>query len=169
MPVRPHSMKTEAHIMRRTATLALVVVGVTAAIAVAASVHFKPKGPNFTDNGTTLTATGTLAGLGNEDVTITLEATGVASTTGFNSGGNAAPGQNVNVTVTASVTISADQIKNGEVFFAIATPQPRQPTGKEAGFPNDGWTAVITDVKFTSTTITVVQEGEVVLKQTFNF
>lgn len=155
--------------MRRTATLALIVVGVTAAIAVAASVHFKPRGPNFKDNGTTLTATGTLAGLGNGDVTITLEATGVASTTGYNSGGNAAPGQNVGVTTTANVTIPADKIKNGEVFFAITTPEPRQLTGTEAGFPNDNWTPVITDVQFTSATITVVQGGEVVLKQTFNF
>ncbi|HJZ90710.1 MAG TPA: hypothetical protein VKE40_07525 [Gemmataceae bacterium] len=153
--------------MRRIAGLALIVVGAMAAVAVAESVHFKPRGPNFTDNGTTLTATGTLAGLGNGDVTITLEASGVASTTGYNSGGNAAPGQNVGVTVTVTITISADKVKNGEVFFAIATPEPRQPTAKEAGFPNNNWTAVITDVKFTSATITVVQGGEVVLKQTF--
>ena len=153
--------------MRRTAAVALVVVGLTAAVAVAASVHFKPKGPNFADNGTTLTATGTLAGLGNGDVTVTLQADGIASVTGYNAGGNAAPGQNVGVTVTGTVTVSADQIKNGEVFIAVSTAQPRQPTAKEAGFPNNNWTAVITDVKFTSATITVVQGGEVVFKQTY--
>jgi hypothetical protein len=142
--------------MRRSVVVALVVLGLTAAVAVAASVHFKPKGPTFTDNGTTLTATGTLAGLGNEDLTITLQATGVASTTGFNRGGNAAPGQNVGVTTVATVTIPASSIQNGELFFALTTPQPRQPTATEAGFPNDNWTAVITDVVFTSATITVV-------------
>ena len=145
----------------------MVLVGLTASVAVAASVHFKPHGPTFKDNGTTLTATGTLAGLGNGDVTITLEATGVASVTGYNQGGNAAPGQNVGVTVSGSATISADKIENGQVFVAVSTPEPRQPTATEAGFPNNNWTAVITDVKFTSATITVVQGGEIVLKKTF--
>jgi len=155
--------------MRRIAIITLVVFGFTATLAVAASVHFKPKGPTFTDNGTTLTVTGTLAGLGNEDVTITVQATGVATTVGYNGGGNTAPGQGIKVTETGTLTIPANEIKNGEVFFSITTPQPPQPTAKEAGFPNNNWTAVITDVAFTSVTITVVQGGEVVLKQTFTF
>src|SRR5262249_60471804 len=134
-----------------------------------ARAHCKRLRPHVKDSGTTLTASGCLDGLGDGDVPIPLDATGVASTTGYNSGGNAAPGQNVGVTTTANVTIPADKIKNGEVFFAITTPEPRQLTGTEAGFPNDNWTPVITDVQSTSATITVVQGGEVVLKQTFNF
>jgi hypothetical protein len=150
--------------MRRVAIIALFVVGLSATVLVAASVHFKPRGPNFHDDGTTLTCTGTLAGLGNGDVTITLQATGTASTVGYNRGGNMAPGQNVGVSVTGTQTISADKIQNGEVFISITTPAPRTPTAEEAGFPNNNWNAVITDVTFTEATITVVQGGEVVLK-----
>lgn len=154
--------------MRRTATLALVVIVAVATVAVAESVHFKPRNPTFTDNGTTLTATGALAGLGNGDIVVTLEATGSGSTIVFNQGGNPAPGQNkVPVTVTGTQNISADEIKNGTVTFSVTTAEPRQPTWDEAGAPNANWTAQISDVTFTSATITVVQGGVVVLKETF--
>ena len=155
--------------MRRTATLVLVVIGATALVAVAESVHFKPRNPKSTDNGTTLTCTGALAGLGNGDIVITVEATGFGSTIVYNQGGNPAPGQNkVPVTVTGTQTISASEIKNGTVTFSVTTAEPRQPTWEEAGAPNANWTAQITDVTFTSVTVTVVQGGTVVLKETFN-
>jgi hypothetical protein len=152
----------------RRPTAALVLALAAAPIALAASVHFKPRNPTFTDNGTTLTATGALAGLGNGDIVVTVEATGSGSTVVVNQGGNAAPGQNkVPVTVTGTQNISADEIKNGTVTFSVTTAEPRQPTGTEAGAPNDNWTATITDVAFTSVTVTVAQGGVEVLKQTF--
>jgi hypothetical protein len=49
----------------------------------------------------------------------------------------------------------------------VTTAEPRQPTWDEAGAPNANWTAQISDVTFTSVTVTVVQGGEVALKQTF--
>ena len=85
-------------------------------VAVAANVHFKD-GPFFTDEGTTLSASGALAGLGNKDVTITLTATGTADDiTCTNKGGNVAPDQNKpKVTTLGQTSILVPEIKNGNV------------------------------------------------------
>ena len=117
--------------------------------------------PTFTDNGTTLTATGSVAGLGNEDVTVVLTAKGSATIICTNPGGNVAPGQTKDVTVSGSQTIT--DVKNGRVDYNVTTVAPTAPADS---CPNPKWTASVTDVTFNSATVIVQQGGQTVLTTT---
>jgi len=127
------------------------------------SAHFVT-GPTFTDQGTTLKATGSVAGLGNGDVTVTLNATGTATVLCTNPGGNIAPGQTQNVNVSGQQTIT--DVKNGRVTFSVTTIAPTAPKN---ACPNGKWTASVTNVNFSSATLIVQQGGQTVLtaSQTF--
>lgn len=156
--------------MKRTLTYLTVAAGcitMGATLIYAASVHFKGD-QDIIDTGTSLTFCGALAGLGNEDVTITVTTEGLASANCINAGGNMAPGRNkIPVVSSVSQTISRNEIKNGNVSFCASTPSPGPVSARAAGCPNNNWEARIIDVEFESATVTVMQGGQVVLEQTF--
>lgn len=147
--------------MRRTtiSVVTLVMLISTAIVGVwAASPHYK-KGPSVVDNGLTATATGTLAGLGNGNVIVTLSfpnATGTTLCT--NKGGTQAPGQNPAAPVSVSGSQLITDVKNGTLSFVVTTLPPPNPTSEAAGCPNGNWTASFDNITFGAGTITVQQE-----------
>jgi hypothetical protein len=139
-----------------------------------ASVHLKGGAnsePSFFDSGLSLRTTGALAGLGNEDLVVTLSATANVTANCTNHGGNLPPGQNpAPITVTGSQSIPASEIKNGNVSFSVTTEQPVTPIPGAPDCPNPNWSENIEDLSFTSATITVEQPaGTVVLTVSCTF
>jgi len=125
------------------------------------SIHFKGganAGPTFADNGTTLTTSGSLSGLGSGDVTIQVNITGATATTSCTSpGGNVSPGQNMsNFTATGAVTVPSGDIKNGNLNFSVTTVAPTSPVPGAPECPNPNWTEMITDVNFKGATATIL-------------
>src|SRR5919198_473237 len=146
----------------KTARLSLLVVAAIAGIAAACSEATKPiappvsfssvhlkfganNEPSFFDAGLALQSTGALSGLGMEDLVVRLTA-------------------QANVTASGSEAIPASAIKNGNVAFDVTTTEPERVIAGAPGCPNPNWTEEITDLSFTSATITVEQPvGTVVL------
>jgi len=127
--------------------------------------------PSFTDNILTLTASGELAGLGVGNVLVKDTATANPTATCTNpSGANQPPGHNpAQVSVTGSTEIPAGQLKNGNTPFSVTTDSPTTPIPGAPDCPGTSWTENITDMAFTSATITVRQAGNLVLTVSCTF
>jgi hypothetical protein len=132
--------------------LSLMVVALTAAVAVAQNPQFKNRGGPFaTDNGLTLTVTGTLVGLGNAaGQTIEVVAVGQPVVTCTNpSGANQPPGQQPapGEVTSGEVPIDPDEIsRSGQYTFTVTTLEPEVP---QVCKTSPGWTQTTTDVIFT--------------------
>ena len=140
----------------------VLTVGLTATAAGAGNAHLKGKNAvAFTDNGLTLTAQVSYAGLGNFDTLQTLSATGQPTATCTNpAGATQPPGQNpAAVTLTGATAVPAGDIKNGNVTISTTTGAPVTPIPGAPGCPNPQWTENITDVAFTSATIMLFQDA----------
>jgi hypothetical protein len=161
--------------MKRLAAVLITVMaclGVFAQQALAVSPHLKGNHPlSFTDNGLTLTGTASYSGLGNFDTLQTLTATGQPTATCTNpAGANQPPGQNpAQVTLTGSTAVPASDIKNGNVTITTTTAPPVTPIPGAPDCPNSMWTENITDVAFTSATITLSQQGVTVITVNVTF
>ena len=102
-----------------------------------------------------------VSGLGNQDLTATLTATGIASVECYNPAGNRAPGQDTRIT--SSGAQSNIEVRNGRATFNVTTAEP---SVSSKVCPNRKWTAVVTDVEFTSATLTLTQGRKVVFTKT---
>ena len=144
---------------RRTFLVALLaVMGAFVTSAYAANPHFIGD-VAFTDQGETLLAEGSIAGLGNDDTVIFITATGTPTVTCTNpSGSNQPPGQNpADITVAGGEEVPEGDVTNGRLDFSVATAEPQDPSGRAAGCPSNKWTAQITDVDFSSATLSFFQ------------
>lgn len=159
--------------MRRLLTstlIAFLVVLLTASTALGASPHFRRGGtPTCTISGTgtpsrTVTCSGSLTGLGNENLVINTIVSGFAVYQCQNPGGNIAPGQN-RVLVgpqTTPTTIDSSAIKNGNVNFTTNPNTLSAPTtvsARAAGCPNNQWTGVNPTLTITSIELSIAQGG----------
>ena len=124
--------------------------------AYAASIHLKGT-PTFTDNGLSLTASGSIAGLGNAATSVFLNAQANVAATCTNGGQHQAPGQNpAPISVTGSVTITpSSSDKNGNTPFVVTTNPPPSTVSGAPDCPNPNWTEAINDLSFTSADIVV--------------
>ncbi|HYT00039.1 MAG TPA: hypothetical protein VEO20_05175 [Thermoplasmata archaeon] len=88
-----------------------------------------------------------------------------------NKGLNQALGQNpAPITVSGSEAIPAGEIKNGNTPFGVITKEPTTPIPDAPDCPNPNWSEDITDLAFTSATITVEQPaGTLVLTVSCTF
>jgi|SRR5215217_4449507 len=134
------------------AVLSAVLVLSVAAIA-SAAVRFHA-GPTCTDNGLTLTCTGNVSGLGQEQLTVDITSTATATVECTNPAGNVAPGQTFTTNVGGTGTFDVD--KNGRATFSVTTEEPIAPADS---CPNPQWSAAVTDVTFGDVTIVGTQGG----------
>jgi hypothetical protein len=105
-----------------------------------------------------LKADGFVSGLGNTDVTLVLDASGIPAITCINNGSNPVPGQSfpkVSAEGTDVLPGNSPLRKNGKAPYTAEASAPATIPWDQAGCPNANWTAMITFVFWTDAKITV--------------
>lgn len=124
-------------------------------------------------SGLFLHAEGLLTGIGDTDgITVIVEATGNPVVMCVNMGGTGAPGQNPpKVTTSGEQQIGVTQITtNGSAGIDVTTSQPVVSLpASQMGCPNDNWTASIIAIQFTNAEVTVIENGQTILQQSYTF
>jgi hypothetical protein len=139
------------------AVLSLLVTAFAAVPVLAQSGHFVGT-PTCKDIGTQVQCSGKVAGLGGTTFQLDVAATGTASVTCTNPGGNVAPGQSFTTTTTGTSGPQPTP-RNGSVNFrTLTTNAPAAPAGS---CPNSMWTGTVTDVTFTTATISLRENGTI--------
>jgi hypothetical protein len=127
----------------------LVVIALAAAPAFSARPHFM-EGPTCCQEGSTVTCSGDIAGIGEEQLDINVTASGLTTCTNRGAGGTEPAG----LDTTASGTDTGIQPENGRAEFSV-----------EATAANPCPDRMTANTTFTSATVTVFQGGEQVLQR----
>jgi hypothetical protein len=149
----------------------LVASGLAATSAFAAAPTFH-QGPSFTDQGGGFTVNlfAEASGLGNADLTGTIDFSGTVQYTCQNKGGATAPGQPLQIDQQASQSARANP-KNGRATIDLTasfTPPATVP-GDEIGCPNGNWRGINPVVIGpVSATGTITWKGEQLFQQTIS-
>ena len=105
-----------------------------------------------------LIAEGTLSGLGNADVSVVIDASGVPAITCVNFGGNQVPGQSYpKIAASGNQFLDGDSPvrKNGKSPFGVETVDPETIPWDESGCPNSNWIGHIDFIFWEDATISV--------------
>ena len=114
-----------------------------------------------------LIANGTLTGLGNEDVSVVIDASGMPLISCINNGGNIVPGQSApRVSASGSQFLDGDSPvrKNGKSPFGVETEDPEFIPWDEAGCPSANWTGHIDFIFWTDATISIYDANTQILQ-----
>lgn len=150
----------------------LVMMLVATLITSTASAGGAIKFSSVTFNLGSLISTGFASGLGNTDVTVVLDASGIPAVTCINNGGNAVPGQSspkISASGKQDLLGSDGRTKNGRTAFFTETDDPETISWDAAGCPNANWTGIIDFIFWTDATLSVydMHTGELLASQSF--
>ena len=136
--------------------LAVLLIATMVISPVSAGAAVKLSGVQFSLG--SLIASGYASGLGNTDVTVVLDGSGIPVITCTNYGGNDVPGQSYpKVTATGTQNLDGDDPlrKNGRSPFLTETNDPETIAWDKAGCPNSNWTGRIDFIFWTDAKISV--------------